>query len=171
MPQSRGNVGGRVEKSEKCEIVRREADGVLRISDTINCIPPFKRAHSGTTSFAAQVPQAIQVQSVDVSAHPANSFVLDSVASVSIEVTYRADSRNAYFRGRDGKTSQPYGLGRTGKQFGPESWGQRATRRSERPTKRPKQLVHGLRGRDPPYSVASAPQRAPPNKLEGQTHH
>ena len=108
------------------------------------------------------------VWSLDVLAHPADSFVLDSVASVSSEVAYRRDFHNAYFRSRDGKTSLMGGLGRTGKQFGPEIWVQRDPRRSERPTKRPKQLVHGPRGRAPSYSVASAPQRAPPKMNENE---
>jgi hypothetical protein len=117
---------------------------------------------------AVPVPEVIQ------SGHSMSWRILPTPSSSILWLPCRARSpigvifHDAYFRSRDGKTSLMGGLGRTGKQFGPETWVQRDPRRSERPTKRPKQLVHGPRGRAPSYSVASAPQRAPPKMNENE---
>lgn len=125
------------------------------------CIWRFLRYHPLTTPVLLCEGQ--RVRSLDTLAHPGNSYNVDGVAprpERARRTACRDDFHNAYFE--DGvQRDQPCGLGRTGKHFGPETWGLDDLRRSERPRKRPKQLVHDRRGRSVLFLVVSPPQRGP----------
>lgn len=147
-----------------------EAAGVLRISDTMNCSPPVQMWEFSLAPFrctGATGRQRVPMTRYLGASWPTSTSMI-WLPSRARPPACRGRFHNAYSNDKVSGTSLT-GLVRTGKHFGPETWG--AGRRQEigTPDERPKQLVHGRRAEARPLSVASPPPKTLPQKIKKQT--